>query len=80
MAAKMKTRAVVRAMKDPESLEPFLAIRTEREYDVAVAHLTALADEIGENPADPRFRLIETLTVLLQAYLREPPAEGEEVS
>lgn len=69
----MKTRTLVKAMKNSESLKAFLAIRTEREYDVAVAHLSALVDEIGENPADPRFRLIETLTVLIHAYHREHP-------
>ena len=44
----MKTRTVG-AMKNLESLEPFLAIRTEREYDAAVARLNALVDEVGDN-------------------------------
>jgi HTH-type transcriptional regulator/antitoxin HigA len=26
------------------------------------------ADEIGDNPANPRYRLIETLSILIQAY------------
>jgi HTH-type transcriptional regulator/antitoxin HigA len=66
----MKTRTV-EATRNPESLEPFLAIRTEREYDAAVARLDALVDEIGDNPKDPRYRLIETLSVLIEAYDRE---------
>ena len=37
----MKTRTV-EAMKNSELLEPFLAIRTEREYDAAVERLNAL--------------------------------------
>lgn len=70
-------------MKDLESLEPFLAIRTEREYDTAVEHLNALVDEIGDNPKDQRYRLIETLSVLIEAYDRDhhspPEASSIEV-
>lgn len=78
----MKTRTV-EAIKNPESLAPFLAIRTEREYDAAVERLNALVDEVGDNPKDPRYRLIETLSVLIEAYDREhhslPEASGIEV-
>lgn len=66
----MKTRTV-EAIKNSEPLESFLAIRTEREYDTAVARLGALLDEIGDNTRDPRYRLIETLSVLVEAYDRE---------
>ena len=48
------------ATKNPESLEPFLAIRNEREYDAAVARLNALVDEVGDHAKDSRYRLIET--------------------
>jgi HTH-type transcriptional regulator / antitoxin HigA len=79
----MKTHAVVKAMKNPHSLEPFLAIRTGREYDAAVALLNALVDEIGDQPRDTRYRLIETLSVLIEAYDRQhhalPEASGAEV-
>jgi len=78
----MKTRAVA-ATKHPESLEPFLAIRTEREYDAAVERLNALVDEVGDNIKDARYRLVETLSVLIEAYDREhhsvPEASGIEV-
>ncbi|MGC2763557.1 MAG: helix-turn-helix domain-containing protein, partial [Candidatus Binatus sp.] len=78
----MKTRAVA-AAKHPESLEPFLAIRTEREYDAAVERLNALVDEVGDNIKDARYRLVETLSVLIEAYDREhhsvPEASGIEV-
>jgi HTH-type transcriptional regulator/antitoxin HigA len=78
----MKTRNVG-AMKDLESLEPFLAIRTEREYDAAVARLNTLVDKVGDNTKDARYRLIETLSVLIEAYDREhhslPEASGTEV-
>jgi HTH-type transcriptional regulator/antitoxin HigA len=78
----MKIRSV-EATKIPKSLEPFLAIRTEREYDVAVTRLNALVDELGDNSKDPRYRLIETLSVLIEAYDRErhslPDASGVEV-
>jgi HTH-type transcriptional regulator/antitoxin HigA len=78
----MKTRTV-EAMKNYELLEPFLAIRTDREYDTAVERMNALVDEIGDTPKDPRYRLIETLSVLVEAYDREhhslPEASGIEV-
>ncbi len=78
----MKTRTV-HEMRTLQSLEPFLAIRTEREYDAAVERLGALVDEIGDNAKDPRYRLIETLSVLIEAYDRGhhslPDASGIEV-
>jgi len=77
----MKTRNV-ETTTDLESLEPFLAIRTEREYDAAVARLNALVDEVG-NTKDARYRLIETLSVLIEAYDSEhhslPEASSLEV-
>jgi HTH-type transcriptional regulator/antitoxin HigA len=78
----MKSRTV-RAIRNPGALEPFLAIRTEREYDAAVVRLDALVDEIGGNTRDARYRLVETLSVLIEAYDREhhsmPEASGVEV-
>ena len=75
----MKTGTVMRTMKNP----PILAIRTEREYDNAVERLNALVDEVGDSPKDPRYRFIETLSVLIEAYDREhcgfPEASGVEV-
>lgn len=71
----MKTRDIGSAKM--ESLEPFLAIRTEREYDAAVARLNALVDDVGDNIKDARYRLIETLSVLIEAYDREHHALTE---
>jgi HTH-type transcriptional regulator/antitoxin HigA len=79
----MKSRTVTRTMKNPVAGAPFLAIRTEQEYEEAVERLNALVDEVGDNPEDPRYRLIETLSVLISAYDREhyrlPEASGIEV-
>jgi HTH-type transcriptional regulator/antitoxin HigA len=76
----MKARTVT---KNLETRGPFLAIRTAREYDAAVARLNVLVDEIGDNPKDPRYRLVETLSVLIEAYDREhhslPEASGVDV-
>src|SRR5439155_4521427 len=40
-------------------------------------------DEVGDNPKDPRYRLIETLSVLIEAYDREhhkvPDVSGSEL-
>ena len=83
VGATMKTRTVMRTMKNPKLQVPFLAIRTEEEYDAAVERLNALVDEVGDNPEDPRYRLIETLSVLIEAYDKEhhslPEASGVEV-
>jgi HTH-type transcriptional regulator / antitoxin HigA len=79
----MKTRTVMKTMKNPPAKAPFLAIRNGQEYDAAVERLNALVDEVGDHPQDPRYRLIETLGVLIQAYDREhhslPEASGVEV-
>ena len=62
----MKTRTVIKTME-----HPFQAIRTEREYDKAVEYLNVLVDEVGDHPKDPRYRSIETLSVLIEHYDRE---------
>jgi HTH-type transcriptional regulator / antitoxin HigA len=63
--------------------EPIFVPRTEREYRQAVARLDALAGEIGDNPRHPRYREIETLSALVEAYDREhyalPEASGIDV-
>ena len=78
----MKTRPIVRTMKNRSS-DMIYAIRNKREYDEAVARLSALVDDIGDNPKDPRYRLIETQSVLIEAYDREhhalPAASGVDV-
>jgi HTH-type transcriptional regulator/antitoxin HigA len=72
-----------RAIKNRELSERFLAIRTEREYDAAVERLNALVDLVGDNTKDLRYRLVETLSVLIEAYDREhhslPEASGIDV-
>ena len=79
----MKTRTVLKTMKNPRVEPPILAIRNEQEYDAAVERLNALVDEVGDHPKDPRYRLIETWGVLIQVYDREhhslPEASGVEV-
>ena len=57
-----------RTLRKPEYYEPMLAIRNAKEYDAAVARLNELVDEVGDNPRDPRYRLIDTLSVLIEAY------------
>jgi len=78
----MKTRPIVRTIKNHSS-DMIYAIRNEREYDEAVVRLSVLVDDIGDNPKDPRYRLIETQSVLIEAYDREhhalPAASGVDV-
>ena len=70
-------------LRNPEKYAPLLAIRNEREYDAAVAQLNELVDEVGDNSKDPRYRFIDTLSVLIEAYDEEhheiPDASGVEM-
>ena len=79
----MKHRTITQTLSNPEKYAPLLAIRNEREYDAAVAQLGDLVDEVGDNPKDPRYRFIETLSVLIEAYDEEhhkiPDASGVEL-
>lgn len=67
----MKSRTITRPLTNPDSYAPLLAIRNAREYDAAVAQLNDLIDEVGDNPRDPRYRFIDTLSVLIEAYDEE---------
>lgn len=53
-----------------------MAIAPRADYNRAVASLNQLVDEIGDNPRKPRYRLIETLSALIEAY----DAEHHEMS
>lgn len=64
-------------------LRSLLAIRTEREYEQAVAHLNALLDEIGANEKHPLYSLLDTLGTVIHAYEEKhhamPDASGGEI-
>ena len=55
-------------LRNPDRYAPLLAIRNQREYDTAVYHLNRLVDEVGDKPGDPRYRFIDTLSLLIEAY------------
>jgi len=79
----MKSRTITPTLRNPEKYAPLLAIRNAREYDAAVARLNDLVDEVGDNPKDPRYRFIDTFSVLIEAYDDEhhkiPDASGVEL-
>jgi HTH-type transcriptional regulator / antitoxin HigA len=79
----MKSRTITQPLRNPEKYAPLLAIRNGREYDAAVARLNDLVDEVGDNPKDPRYRFIDTLSVLIEAYDEEhhkiPDVSGVEL-
>ena len=79
----MKSPTISRTLTDPRKYEPLLAIRNEQEYDAAVARINELVDEVGDKPRDPRYRFIETLSVLIEAYDEKhhkiPDASGVEL-
>ena len=76
----MKRRTVNGTLRNPAQYAPLLAIRNGREYDSAVARLNELVDRVGDHPRDPRYRFIETLSLLIEAYDEEhheiPDASG----
>jgi HTH-type transcriptional regulator / antitoxin HigA len=49
-------------------VQPILSIRNEREYDLAVARMNELLDEIGEDEKHPLYGLLDTLGTLIEAY------------
>src|SRR5580704_6853197 len=67
----MKPRIIDLVVANPDDYAPLLAIRNAREYDIAVAQLNLLVDEVGDHPKDPRYRFIDTLSVLIEAYDEE---------
>jgi HTH-type transcriptional regulator/antitoxin HigA len=64
-------------------LSPFLTIRNEQEYDVAVQRLNELLDEIGDSEGHPLYSFLDTLGALIHVYEEEhtpmPESNGAEV-
>ena len=73
----MKSRSITLTLKNPDAFAPLLAIHGAREYDAAVNQLNNLVDEVGDNSRDPRYRFIETLSVLIEAYDAKHHALGD---
>ena len=68
---KMKRQKIALTLTDPARYAPMLAIRNPREYDQAVAYLNELVDEVGDHPRDPRYRFVDTLSLLVESYDQE---------
>src|SRR5512132_4403111 len=49
-------------------VSPLLSIRNEHEYDLAVARLNGLLDEVGTDEQHPLYTLLDTLGTLIHAY------------
>ena len=50
------------------SIQPYLTIRNERQYDLAIKRLNDFLDEIGDNERHPLYGLLDTLGTLIQVY------------
>ncbi len=63
-------------------MEPVLTVRTEADYDRAVARLNELLDEVSDDTTHPLYGLLDTLGTLVHAYEIEhvemPQATGIE--
>ncbi len=53
------------------SLRPFLTLRNERDYDLAVKRLNDLLDEVGDSERHPLYSFVDTLGTLLHVYEEE---------
>ncbi len=53
------------------AIAPYLTIRNDREYELAVERLNALIDEVGTNEEHPLYSLLDTLGILIEAYEEE---------
>jgi hypothetical protein len=76
---KMKSRTIIRTMRF-QPRDAVFAISNEREYQQAVHRLVKLVEEVGDALDDPRYRLIETLSVVIDAYDRERYYSSPETS
>jgi len=63
---------MITSTKDLETnwaaIRPLLNIRSERDYDRAVAWLNRLLDDIGTDERHPLYGLLDTLGTLVHAY------------
>ncbi|MBM3942352.1 MAG: transcriptional regulator [SAR202 cluster bacterium] len=65
------------------AVSPFLSIRNAAEYDLAIARLNSLLDEVGANEQHPLYMLLDTLGTLIHEYEEQhysaPECSGAEV-
>ncbi len=50
------------------AIRPFLSIRNEKEYDLAVERLNGLIDEIGTDERHPFYEFLDVLGTVIHAY------------
>jgi hypothetical protein len=67
----MKSRTMIRTVRDFQSDDAVFAIRSEREYALALRRLRGLVEKVGDDLEDPRYGLIETLSLAIDAYDRK---------
>jgi HTH-type transcriptional regulator/antitoxin HigA len=65
------------------AISPLLMIHNEREYDLAIARLNHLLDEVGTNEQHPLYELLDTLGAMIHTYEERhfsiPECSGAEV-
>lgn len=60
-----------------QSLVPVSVIRTEQQYDQALATLHRLLDTVGNDETHPLYDLLDTLGVLIHTYEESHAPEGD---
>ena len=65
------------------AVSPWLSLRNEDDYDLAVARLNRLLDEVGTDEEHPLYSLLDTLGTLVHDYEEQhhpmPQASGADV-
>jgi HTH-type transcriptional regulator/antitoxin HigA len=65
------------------AVEPLLVIRSKQDYELAVARLNHLLDQVGTDEQHPLYGLLDTLGVLIHAHEQQhiamPRAAGRDV-
>jgi HTH-type transcriptional regulator/antitoxin HigA len=60
-----------------QSLAPVSVIRTEQQYDQALATLHRLLDTVGDDETHPLYELLDTLGVLIHTYEESHAPAGD---
>jgi HTH-type transcriptional regulator/antitoxin HigA len=71
------TEQLEQAWSHLQALAPVLVIRTEEQYDQALETLHRLLDTVGDDETHPLYDLLDTLSILIQAYEESAMSAGD---
>jgi HTH-type transcriptional regulator/antitoxin HigA len=71
------TEQLEHAWSHLQALAPVSVIRTEEQYDQALETLHRLLDTVGDDETHPLYDLLDTLSILIQAYEESAVPAGD---